>query len=316
MFHDNKLIKDILILKRDPFSLIRFFARKGYLRILPERLAIKILFFANMKRFPNLACPKTYNEKLQWLKINYKNPSYTQLVDKYSVKNYVKDKIGEEYVIPTLGVWDNFDSINFNFLPDRFVLKCTHDSGGIVICKDKSKLDIKQIRKKIEKALNTNFYYKTLEWPYKNVKPRIIAEKYMEDTITQELRDYKFFCFNGRVKAMFIATERQKQNSEVKFDFFDRNFNHLDLKHGHDNAEIIPNRPVQFNKMIELAEILSKGIPHVRVDFYEVDCKIYFGELTFFHHGGWTPFSPEKWDYVFGSWLVLPQVVEKIDTIN
>lgn len=253
----------------------------------------------------NLEAPQTYNEKLQWMKLFYHNPLYTTLVDKYAVKQYVEERIGKEYLIPTIGVWDRFDDIDFEKLPQQFVLKCTHDSGGLVICKDKSKLDVQKARETITKCLKHNFYYSGFEWPYKNVKPRIIAEKYMEDTKTKELRDYKFFCFDGVVKYLFIATDRQNRE-EPYFDFFDADFNYLDMRQGHPNAPTLPEKPLSFEEMKALAAKLSAGMPHVRVDFYEVDGKVYFGEFTFFHHGGWTPFDPEEWDLKFGKEIKLP----------
>ena len=268
---------------------------------------IKSAFKKRMGYDLNLSEPRTYSEKLQWLKLYYHNPLYTTLVDKYAVKDYVASAIGGEFIIKTLGVWDKFDSIDFNSLPDQFVLKCTHDSGGLVICKDKSQLSIQEARKVINKSLSHNFYYAGFEWPYKNVKPRIIAEEYMEDTKTKELRDYKFFCFDGVVKFLFIATERQKEGEDVKFDFFDANFNHLPFRQGHENAPILPEKPSRFEDMKAIAEKLSKGIPHVRIDLYEVDGRVYFGEYTFFHHGGWTPFDPAEWDLTFGKEIHLPE---------
>lgn len=266
-------------------------------------------FKARMGYVLNLSEPRTYSEKLQWLKLYYHNPLHTTLVDKYAVKDYVASAIGPDYIIKTLGVWDRFEDIDFDTLPKQFVLKCTHDSGGLVICKDKSKLDIAKARRIINKSLHRNFYYSGFEWPYKNVKPRIIAEEYMEDSKTKELRDYKFFCFNGVVKYLFIATERQKEGEDVKFDFFDANFNHLPFRQGHENAPVLPEKPSRFEDMKTIAAELSKGMPHVRVDLYEVDGRIYFGEFTFFHHGGWTPFDPAEWDMVFGKEIVLPEKV-------
>lgn len=271
----------------------------------PEKYVPR-MFYSRIGYKLNLKNPQTFSEKLQWMKLYDHNPLYTTLVDKYEVKKYVANKIGSQYIIPTLEVWDNVEDIDFNCLPNQFVLKCTHDSGGLVICKDKSKLNIKKAKKILRKSINRNFYYMGFEWPYKNVKPRIIAEKYMEDTKTKELRDYKFFCFNGEVKALFIATERQKEGEDVKFDFFDADFNHLPFKQGHENARILPEKPLRFNDMKHLATLLSKGLPQVRVDFYEVDGNIYFGEMTFFHHGGWTRFEPGEWDTIFGKWITLP----------
>lgn len=209
-------------------------------------------------------------------------------------------------MIPTLGVWDSFAEINFEVLPDQFVLKCTHDSEGVVIVKDKSNFDKEAARKKIESAMGQNFFYIGREWPYKNVKPRIIAEKYMEDKIDGELRDYKFFCFDGEPKVMFIASERA--TGHVKFDYYDLNFNHLDIRQKYPNADTPRRKPDCFDEMIELAKKLSKGFPHVRVDFYEVNGKLYFGELTFYHFSGFMPFQPAKWDAEFGGWLKIPPV--------
>ena len=278
---------------------------KYAMRIIPDRAYIQMYYFAHFKKFCNLKNPKTYNEKLNWLKLHDKNPIYTRIVDKFEAKEYVKDIIGDQYIIPTLGVWDNFDDIDFDELLQQFVLKCTHDSEGLVIVKDKDKLDKEMAKNKIESALKQNFFYIGREWPYKNVKPRIIAEKYMEDHIDGELRDYKFFCFDGEPKAMFVASDRASDN--VKFDYFDLNFNHLDIKQKYPHAEQPLRKPVTFEKMIELSKVLSKGFPHVRVDFYEVDGQLYFGELTFYHFSGFMPFEPNKWDKIFGDWIKLPQ---------
>ena len=212
--------------------------------------------------------------------------------------------ISEKYIIPTLGVWDNFDDIDFDTLPEQFVLKCTHDSGGLVICKDKSTLDWKAAKQKIDNAMNRNYWLAAREWPYKDVPHRIIAEKYMEDEKSGELRDYKFFCFNGEVKAMFIATDRQKR-SEPYFDFFDVNFNNLGIRQGHPNNPSLLERPSAFEEMKQIASKLSKGLRQVRVDLYEVNGSVYFGEMTFFHHSGLVPFEPAKWDRIFGDWVEL-----------
>ena len=281
--------------------------RMGVLNVLSDKAYVKLMYKTNFGKKLNLEDPKTYNEKLQWLKLYNRDPKYSRLVDKYEVKDYVAKVIGEEYIISTLGVWEKFDDIDFNSLPNQFVIKCTHDSGGLVICKDKSKFNLDKAKAKIEKSLKTNYYKLGREWPYKNVKPRIIAEEYMEDKETEELRDYKFFAFDGEAKAVFIATDRQIENEETKFDFFDMEYNHLPFTNGHPNAKVIPKKPANFDKMKELAGKLSKGIPQARVDFYEVNGKVYFGEITFFHWGGLKPFNPEEWDYTFGSWIKLPE---------
>ena len=273
-------------------------------KILPDKIYLSLKFKYKMGHFLNLENPQTFNEKLQWLKLYNRKPEYTIMVDKHEVKKYVADIIGEEYIIPTLGVWNHFDEIDFDKLPNQFVLKCTHDSGGLVICKDKNKLDLKAAKQKIEKSLKQNYYWFGREWPYKDVKPRIIAEKYMIDESGYELKDYKFFCFNGEPKMMFIATDR---GSDTKFDFYDIDFNHLPFTNGHPNANKKIKRPKNYSKMLALAAKLSFGIPHVRVDFYNINGKIYFGELTFFHWSGLVPFEPEEWDYKLGNWLKLPE---------
>ena len=278
---------------------------KYAMRIVPDKAYIQMYYFAHFKRFCNLRNPETYNEKLNWLKLHDRNEEYTKLVDKYEVKEYIASIIGEDYIIPTLGVWNHFDDIDFEKLPNQFVLKCTHDSEGLVIVKDKSKLDKVAAKEKIEAALKQNFYYIGREWPYKNVKPRIIAEKYMEDHVDGELRDYKFFCFDGQPKAMFIASDRASDH--VKFDYFDLEFNHLDIKQKYPHAQNTLRKPETFDKMIEFSKILSKGFPHVRVDFYEVDGRLYFGELTFYHFSGFMPFEPSKLDKTFGDWIHLPK---------
>lgn len=251
----------------------------------------------------NLDNPQTFNEKIQWLKLHDHKPIYTTMVDKYEAKKYVANIIGEEYIIPTIAIYDRIEDIDFAALPDQFVMKCTHDSGGLVICKDKSLLDKNSALKKLNHFLHRRYFWQNREWPYKSVKPRIIVEKYMEDSKTSELRDYKFFCFGGEVKALFIASDRQKKGEDTKFDFFDADFNHLDVRNGHPNADPLPERPLMFEKMKELAGKLSKGMPHLRVDFYEVDGKVYFGELTFSHWSGMIPFEPREWDYKFGEWI-------------
>jgi len=282
---------------------------KKIVTLIPDKLWLSWLFKHRMGYSMDWKNPKTYSQKLQWLKVYDRNPIYTMLVDKYEVKPYIEERIGKQYIIPTLGVWNHFDDIDFDDLPDQFVLKCTHDSGGLVICKNKKEFDKEKFREIFRLALKRNPYDVTREWPYKNVKPRIIAEKYMEDETSHDLRDYKFFAFNGTMKAMFIATERNSRE-ETKFDFFDRDFNHLNIRNGHPNAEHLPEKPTKYAEMCQLAEKLSEGLSQVRVDFYEVNGQVYFGEMTFFHWSGLKPFEPEKWDRVFGDWIILPEKAE------
>ena len=246
--------------------------------------------------------PKTFNEKLQWLKLYDRKPEYTTMVDKYEAKKHVAACIGEEYVVPTYGVWEHFDEIDFDTLPNQFVLKCTHDCGGLVICKDKLKLDKVAAKKKIEACLKRNYYWHSREWPYKNVKPRILAEKYLEDCAGDALVDYKFFCFNGIPKVMYISRDHGK---EPRTDFFDMEYNHLPFRFRDPNAEITPIKPKCFDEMCELAKTLSVGVPFLRVDFYQVDDRIYSGELTFYHMSGHAQVTPAEWDNTLGSWITL-----------
>lgn len=291
-FQDKQYFKEFLLTK--------------FAKYLPDEWYLKRLFFIKVGYPLNLDNPVTYNEKLQWLKLYDKNPLYPRMVDKVAVKDYVSSIIGNEYIIPTIGVWDKVEDIDWESLPNQFVLKCSHDSGGLVICRDKSQLDIDFSKKKLESSLKTDFYLLGREYPYRYVPKRIIAEKYLEDKETRELRDYKFFCFDGKVRLMFIASDRQNRE-EPYFDFYDNDFNHLELIHGHPNAPVPPQKPKNFDKMINLAEQLAKGMPHVRIDFYEVNGSVYFGEITLYHHCGFVPFQPNKWDTVLGEMIHLPQ---------
>lgn len=277
-------------------------------RVLPDSLYVRLRYFQRMKKFPNLKYPKTFNEKLQWLKLHDRKPEYTKMVDKYEVREYIKEKIGEEYLIPFLGVWDSFDEIDFDNLPQQFVLKCTHDSGGLVICRDKNKLDIKAAREKINKSLETNYYWQGREWPYKNVKPRIVAEKYMEDKITSQergLTDYKIYCFEGEAKFAYVSEGLENHATAninfVTLDWEKAPFQRLDFE----EFNCLPKKPKTFDKMIELAEKLAKGIHFLRVDFYEIDGRIYFGELTFFPGNGCVELKPAEWDKTLGTYISL-----------
>ncbi len=279
--------------------------RKGLIRLRDEDY-LKMLYRITFNKKLDLTNPVTFNEKIQWLKLNDRKDIYSIMVDKYEVKKYVERIIGEKYIIPTIGVYNSWEEINFDDLPNQFVIKCTHDSGGLVICTDKNKFDFNSARDKIKKSLKNNFYWASREWPYKNVQPRIIIEKYIEDKNDKELRDYKFFCFNGVYKMMFIASNRQG-DGDTYFDFFDRDFNHLPFTNGHPNAPELPHKPNNYEEMIKLAESLSKDIPQVRIDLYEVDGNIYFGEMTFFHWSGFVPFQPSEWDKIIGDWIELPK---------
>lgn len=253
----------------------------------------------------NLDHPRSYNEKLQWLKLYDKHPEYTKMVDKATAKDYVASIVGDKYIIPTLGVWNSVDEIDWDSLPNQFVVKSTGDSGGVVVCKDKDLFDKRAAIKKLKKLGERSYYKYKKEYPYRDVPHRYIAEKYMEDESGYELKDYKFFCFDGKPKILFVATGRQ--NGDIRFDFYDTEFHHLPIINGHPNADVWPTKPDGFNEMLEVAERLSQGMPHVRVDLYNCNGKIYFGELTFFHWSGMVPFEPVEWDYKFGEYLKLPK---------
>jgi len=283
----------------NPWWLGGFLLRKISPLIKNDELFIKWEYFFGMKRFPDLEHPKTYNEKLNWMKLHHRRAEYTTMVDKAEVKAYVTGIIGEEHVIPTLGVWNTFDDVDFGSLPKQFVLKTTHDSGGVVIVKDKDSMDKKAAKRKLTKSLCHNFYLEHREYPYKDVKPRIIAEKYMVDESGTELKDYKFFCFNGEPKMLFVATDRPR---DTHFDFFDIDFNHLPFEQGHPNTKKKIAKPEKFENMVMLSRKLSQGLPQVRVDLYNINGQIYFGELTFFHFSGNVPFVPDEWDERIGSW--------------
>jgi hypothetical protein len=276
---------------------------RGCFKWLPDEIFLKVMFRLCLGYPLNLKNPKTFNEKLQWLKLYNRNPLYSQLVDKYEVRSFVADKIGKEHLIPLLGVWNRFDEIDFSKLPNAFVLKCTHDSGNVIICRDKSKFDKTAAKKKIENSLKRNYYWAFREWPYKNVTPRIIAEQFMEVNPTIGLPDYKIFCFNGEPKIWFSITNRS--NGDPKCDYFDLDGNHLPFVQCYKNSDVSIEKPSCLGKMFDFAKVLTADIPLCRVDFYEVEGQVYFGELTFFESGGFEPFCPSEWDYKLGKMIKL-----------
>lgn len=286
-------------------------ADRGFFDWMPDKQFLNLLYWARLGKRLNLKNPQTYNEKLQWLKLYNRRPEYTTMADKYEVKKYVADKIGEEYIIPTLGVWDRFEDIDFDALPDQFVLKCTHDSGGLVVVQNKAEIDWNAAKEKINRSLKSNYYLHGREWPYKNIKPRIIAEQYMSDAGKQtdvgELTDYKFMCFHGTVENVFAMSERYS-GSGLKITVFDKAWNKLSLGRNDSESNADIAKPQNLEKMIMLAERLSKGSPFLRVDFYEAAGKIYFGELTFFPASGMKEFNPEWWDLKLGELIDLQHI--------
>ncbi len=264
---------------------------------------LKVLYYLRNKEKLNLENPRTFNEKINWLKLHVNVTSQcTMMVDKYEVRNLIKEKIGEQHLIPLLGVWNTFDEIDFDKLPNEFVLKTTHDSGGVVICKDKKQLNIPEARKKLTKHLHYNYYWRGREIPYKNVKPRIIAEKMMVDESGTQLKDYKFFCFNGKPTMLFLASDRFSKGG-VKFTYYDMDLNILPVKSEGHERDLTPPVVPNWEEMKILAGILSEGFPHLRVDFYNICGNIYFGELTFHHDSGIVPFEPKEWEYKLGDMI-------------
>lgn len=293
-------------LSKQPKDLIKPMVSNGFLKWISDEQIARIIFKSKFDRKLNLDDPKSFNEKLQWLKLYYRKPIFTTMVDKYKVRQYVGKKIGHEYLIPLLGVWDNANEIDFEKLPDKFVLKCNHDQGSVIICKDKSALDLKRTRNYLNKRLKKNHYWATREWPYKNVPRKIIAEKYMvDDSNSNEFTDYKFFSFNGHADCVMVCTDRD--SGEPKFYFFDKDWN---LKRHNIRGEDAPKdftipKPKCIDEMFDIASKLSEDIPFVRVDLYQSYGKIYFGEMTFYPKSGFDSNIVKKSDEYFGKLIDL-----------
>lgn len=294
----NYIIKKII--EQPRLIIPRIFVRLG--KRCSDELYIRMKFLIAMGKPLNLKKPITFNEKLQWLKLYDHNPKYIKMVDKYEAKNYVSSIIGEEYIIPTLGVWNSFEEIDFETLPDKFVLKTTHDSGGVVICKDKKSFDYENAKQILVKSLKNNFFYEFREWPYKYVKPRIIAETYLEDFKSESLTDYKIHNFHGEPKIILTCKDRFSTLGLAE-DFYTANWEYLKCKRPNHRNNGYEEAPKQLEKLLALSKQLSKDIPFIRADFYIHDNKILFGELTLYPAAGLSKFVPEKYDYLFGSWL-------------
>lgn len=302
----NNLLTKAYKLIKNPELITLAFSKFGLYNSMDDKTYIEKMFKSIMGHPLNLKTPKTFNEKLQWLKLYNRNPEYTIMVDKYKVRDYVSEKIGEEYLIPLLGVWDNPDDIDFDLLPNQFVLKCNHNSGRVYICKDKESFDISKVKKELKKDLETDYYLPGREWPYKNVPRKIIAEKYMVDSYdSNEFTDYKFFCFDGYVDCVMVCLDRSSGNP--KFYFFDKEWN---LKRYNKRGQEAPEnftipKPICMDDMFEIASQLSKGIPFVRVDLYQSNNQIYFGEMTFYPDSGFDKNITREADLYFGSLINL-----------
>jgi hypothetical protein len=296
-------------MKRIPRRLWKKLTKTKIYNYLPDKWAVSIKYRNHFYRKLDLKNPKTFNEKLQWLKLYDRRPEYTRMVDKYLAKEYVASIIGEEYIIPTLGVWKSFDEIDFDALPDQFVLKCNHGSGDAVICKDKKTLDVAAARKKLTAALEQDYYLVSREWPYKNVDRVILAEQYIEDSVTHDARDYKLFCFNGEVKSFVVDVDRFISHRSIWYER-DRRILPFTYKAYPSCTERNIELPKDLDQMIYLAEKLAQSIPFLRVDFYYVNERIYVGELTFYPGSGLLPFTDEEGDILLGQWLNLPEIIK------
>ena len=327
------MIKKIKKIIKNPRHIVIALNRRNMLRIIPDKPFLKLYYKSIYGVKLNLKKPRTFNEKMQWLKIYDRKPEYTLMVDKYEMKKIVSQKIGENHVIPTLGIWDRFEDIDFSKLPNKFVLKCTHDSGGLVVCRDKNKLDIEKTKIKIKNSLKRNYYWTAREWPYKKVKPRIMAEEYIDcvsedinlspnEISTDELQkkvgllDYKFLCCNGVVKGMFldigIIGSGTGHADEYYRNVYNSNFELLDFLESRENYPIKIKKPILFEKMKKIAEKLSEGMKFLRVDLYEINGKIFVGEFTFYHGSGLSNyFKPIDGDYILGNWIDLGVEHEK-----
>ena len=273
--------------------------------LMPDKLFLRLHFLKSIGAPLNLKNPRTFNEKLQWIKLYDRKPIYSIMVDKYEAKKYVSDRIGMEHVVPTIGVWNNFNEIPFDELPDQFVLKCTHDSGGLVICTDKKKFDADKSRKKISHSLKRNYFWMGREWPYKNVPHRILAEEYLTDVNQSgsSLNVYKVMTFNGEPK--IIQTIQNDKLSSESIDYFDIEWNKLDIRQDYPNSVVTLPKPKHLDEMLSFASILSEGRSFLRVDFYEVNDMVYFSEFTFFSDNGFARFNDSEWDRLLGDWISL-----------
>ena len=276
----------------------------GFLNWIPDKIVIEKIYKYRLGKKLNLKNPTTFNEKLQWIKLYDRKKEYIRYVDKYAVREYISNTIGEDYLIPLLGVWDRAEDIDFSSLPNQFVLKCTHDSGSVVFCKDKTTFNTEKAIESLNKHLHKSGYIHGREWPYKHVPRKIIAEKYMVDESGTELKDYKVLCFNGIPKLIELHRGRYGAHTQ---DFYDVNWERTKITQaGLSMAENTYPKPEAFNDMIQFSQKLSQGIPHVRVDWYSINGKLFFGELTFFDASGFDAFDNPDDDLLLGSWISLP----------
>lgn len=279
---------------------------------LPDKIYLQLLYFFEMGKPLNLKAPRTFQEKIQWLKLYNRKPEYTEMVDKYAVKNLVGSVIGAEFIIPTIGVWNKFSDIDFDKLPNKFVLKTTHGGGncGVIICRDKSKFDKEEAKQKLEVSLRSSIYRSMREWPYKNVPRRIVAEQLLEIPDSEDLSDYKIFCFNGEPKYIQVIQDR---NTRETIDFYDTDWNHQDFIGLNKSAvpgKLVP-KPDNLAEMLNAAKLIAGNTIFLRVDMYRVEEKIYFGEATFFPASGFGYFTPKEWNSELGNLISLYSITPR-----
>lgn len=300
-----RILKRLFEIATDRKARFQFLEGRGVYDQADDATYIKKRYYATFGRRINLENPVTISEKLQWLKLYDRKPVYTTMADKYAVRDYLTERGAEELIVPLVGgPWKRFDEIDFDALPDRFVLKCTHDSGGLYICKDKSKMDKAAVKERVERSLRRNYFLHGREWPYKNIPPRIIAEQFLEDDVSDVLRVYKIFNFNGKPKIIQMITN--DKTPEETINYYDTEWNLLNLRQNYPNGPL-DERPAQLEEMLNWARVLSEGIPFLRTDFYITNGKIYFSEFTFYTDSGFAPYEPAQWDAILGSWIRLPE---------
>lgn len=281
-----------------------YFTIEGlYTCIFPDKMYIKKIYRKKTGKNINLQTPRTFNEKCNWIKLYDRNPIYTVMADKYLARQYINERIGDSHLIPLIGVWNNADDIDFDSLPEKFVIKCNHDNG-VIICHDKKSLNFEEVRNNLNSRLKRNYYKKYREWPYKNIPRKIICEKLLENSNGKNLLEYNVFCFNGVPK--FFKVGSVLHDGTLAKDFYDIDWNHLDMTTGASAGDIF-SKPIYYDKLLEIAKKLSEGTTHVRIDFYDCDGKLYNGEMTFFSNGGHMKFNPEKWNFIWGECLTLPK---------
>jgi hypothetical protein len=299
-----KLLRKIGEVIREPRRLVMYLLGSRVFRGLPDPLFLSMKYRLVVGKALSLHEPTSFNEKLQWLKIHDRRPEYTNMVDKYEARKYIVDRVGSQYLVPLLGVYDTFEEIDFAGLPNQYVLKPTHTSGDVFVCRDSSQVDYAALRREVGIWMRREYYWLHREWPYKDIRPRLICEQLLEDG-DSELKDYKLMCFNGKVKCLFVCSGRNSSRG-LHVDFFDMEWEPMPFERHYPRSGLAIPRPATFDDMVRIAETLSKGIHFLRVDFYEVNRRAYVGELTFYPGAGFERFTPEYYDYLLGSWLELP----------